>query len=41
MAEVKSNMLPKVIVFGVLATAIIVGLKACSASSSSSRSSRR
>ncbi|MER2966826.1 TIGR03752 family integrating conjugative element protein [Serratia ureilytica] len=30
MAEVKSNMLPKVIVFGVLATAIIVGLKACS-----------
>lgn len=30
MADVKSNMLPKVIVFGVLATAIIVGLKACS-----------
>lgn len=30
MAEVKSNMLPKVIVFGVLAASIVVGLKACS-----------
>ncbi|MNG56135.1 hypothetical protein D3C81_128710 [compost metagenome] len=30
MADVKSNMLPKVIVIGVLAAAVVVGLKACS-----------
>lgn len=29
MASVKSNMVPKLIVFGVLAAAVIVGLKAC------------
>ncbi|CAI1826461.1 integrating conjugative element protein, PFL_4705 family [Serratia marcescens] len=37
MADVKSNMLPKVIVFGMLAAAVLVGLKACSGNKSAEK----